>query len=98
MSEDLVLAARRQEIAWIHSEVACVNRPIARVQRCRQEAVGSDLGEHRQELFFQRFEDKEARHKSTIQSCCSVVPCNATSRSCEGACLNHDVGELVEQR
>ena len=27
----------------------------------------------------------------------SVVLCNATSGSCEGACLNHYVGELVEQ-
>ena len=27
----------------------------------------------------------------------SIVLCNATSRSCEGACLNHDVGEFVEQ-
>ena len=24
--------------------------------------------------------------------------CNATSRSCEGACLNHDLGEFVKQR
>ena len=27
----------------------------------------------------------------------SIVLCNATSRSCEGACLNHDVCWLVEQ-
>ena len=28
----------------------------------------------------------------------SIVLCNATSRSCEGACPNRDVGEFVEQR
>ena len=28
----------------------------------------------------------------------SNVLCNATPRSCEGACFNHDVGECVEQR
>ena len=28
----------------------------------------------------------------------SIVLCNATSRSREGACLDHDVGECVEQR
>ena len=28
----------------------------------------------------------------------SIVLCNVTSRSGEGACLNHDVGEFVEQK
>ena len=49
--------------------------------------------------------DKSAReHKRKTQGkikrtllCFSVVLCNATSRSCEGASLNHDVGEFFEQ-
>ena len=27
-----------------------------------------------------------------------IVLCNATFRSCDGVCLNHDVGEFVEKR
>ena len=35
---------------------------------------------------------------STSSTSFSIVLCNATSRSCEGACLNHDVGEGVRKR
>ena len=41
---------------------------------------------------------EEARWDSTSSTRFSIVLCNATSRSCEGACLNHEVGKLVEQR
>ena len=33
--------------------------------------------------------------KSVDLNSFSIVLCNATSRSGEGACLNHDVGEFV---
>ena len=50
--------------------------------------------------------DKSAReHKKKTQGktqrtllCFSVVLCNATSGSCKGASLNHDVGEFFKQR
>ena len=41
---DLVLAARREEIAWVHSEGVC---EIVPMPEC-EDAVGSDLGGHRQ--------------------------------------------------
>ena len=43
-------------------------------------------------------QDKEARQRSKSLTCFSIVLCNATSRSCEGACLNHDAGEFVKLR
>ena len=38
------------------------------------------------------------RVDSTSSTSFSIVPCNAISRSSEGACLNHDIGEFVKQR
>ena len=48
MPEDLVLAARREEIDWVHSEGVYENCPNARVQGCKHETIGSDSGGHRQ--------------------------------------------------
>ena len=106
LPEDLVLAARREEIDWVHSEGVYDN---ARVQRCGHETVGPNLGGHRQvcgsdtqensiEVVCKRIQNEEARSDSTNSTSFSIVLWNATSRSGEGACLNHDVGEFVKQR
>ena len=79
------------------------------MQRCGHEAVGLILGGHRQvcgsdtqensiEVVCKRIQNEEARSDSTSSTSFSIVLCNATSRSGEGACLNHDVGEFVKQR
>ena len=43
-------------------------------------------------------DEKKKVYDSTSSTIFSTVLCNATSRSGEGACLNHDVSEFVEQR
>ena len=81
----------------------------ARVQRCGHETVGPNLGGHRQvcgsdtqensiEVVGKRIQNEEARSDSTSSTSFSIVLCNATSRSGEGPCLNHDVGEFVKQK
>ena len=45
----------------------------------------------------QRIQDEEARSDFKNFHRFSIVLCNATSGSCEGACFSHDVGESVEQ-
>ena len=68
----------------------------------RHETVGPDLGGRRQvcgtrsqeysiETVCQGIQDEVARQDSKSLIRFSVVLCNATSRSGEGACLNHDV-------
>ena len=52
----------------------------------------------RSEVVCKRMQNEEARKDSRSSAGFSIVLCNATSRSREGACLNHDVGEFVEQR
>ena len=73
LPEDVVLAARREEIVWAHSEGV---HEIVPMQECRDAGM----------------------KPSTSSASFSIVLCNATSRSVEGACLNHDVGEFVKQR
>ena len=79
------------------------------MQRCGHETVGLDLGGHRQvfgsdteensiEVVRKRVQNEEARSDSTSSASFLIVLCNSSSRSCEGACLHHDVGEFVEQR
>ena len=47
LPEDLVLAARREEIHWVHSEGVLRDCCNARVQGCGHETFGLDLGGHR---------------------------------------------------
>ena len=52
----------------------------------------------RSKFVCKRIQDEEARSDFKNFTRISIVLCNATSESCEGACLHHDVGESVEQR
>ena len=87
MPEDLVLAARREEIDWAHSEGVY---EIVPMQGCRHETVGLDLGGHRQvggsstqenqiNIMCKRIQDEEARQDSKSFARFSIVLCNATS-------------------
>ena len=48
LHEDLVLAARREEIDWVHSQGVYETVPMQEWQRCGHETVGPNLGGHRQ--------------------------------------------------
>ena len=72
LTEDLVLAARREEIDWVRSEGVYEIEPMPRVQRRGHETVGPDLGGHRQvcgsdtqensiEVVCKRIQNEEAR-------------------------------------
>ena len=108
LREDLVLAARREEIEWVHSEGVYELVPM---QECKDAGmkpldfiwVDTDISvdpKHkkiRSRLFARENNtNKQGKIQRTLPRF-SVVLCTATSGSCEGACLNHDVGELVEQ-
>ena len=108
LSEDLVVAARREEIYWVHSEGVY---EIVPMQECRdagmkpldliwgghRQVCGSESQENSIEVVCKNVQNEEARKDSTTSTNFSIVLCNATSRSCDCACLNHDVGEFVEQ-
>ena len=75
LPEDLVLAARREEIDWGTFRRCLRNISNARVQGCGHEAVGNDLGGHRQvcgsdtqgnsiEIVCKRIQNEEARKDS----------------------------------
>ena len=103
LPEYLVLAARREEIDWVHSEGVY---EIVPMQECRDACmkpldliwVDTDKSANSIEVVCKRIQNEEARKVLKSFTRFSVVPCNAPSRSGEGACLNHDVGEFVEQR
>ena len=112
LPEDLVLAARREEIDWVHSEGVYEIVPL---QDCRDagmkpldliwvdtdKSVDPTRKKIRSRLCAREYKTKKQgkiQRALPASQCFSVVLCNATSRSCEGACLNHDVGEFVEQR
>ena len=110
LQEDLVLAAKREDFAWVHSEGVYEVVPMQerRVYRCGQEIVGLDLGGHRQvcdpgfkeirsRLRAREYKTKKQgqnSHEPYLLHSCSL---QCTSSSCNGACLNHDVCWLVER-
>ena len=49
------------------------------------------------EVVCKRIQNEEAREDSASSTSFSIVLCSATPPSGEGACLDHDVGEFVEQ-
>ena len=76
---------------------------------CRHETFGPDLGGHRQacgpdtqenpiEVVCQRIQNEDVRVDSKSSARFSIFFCSATSRSCEGACLNNDVSDFDEHR
>ena len=105
LSEDLVLAARCEEIDWVHSEGVYETVPM---QECRDagmkpldlmwvdtdKSVDPTRKKIRSRLCAREYKTKK---QDKIQK---ILPASqlSTSRSCEGACLNHDVCWLVEQR
>ena len=110
LPEDHVLAARREEIEWVHSEGV---HEIVPMQECRDASMkpfGLDLGGHRQVLWIRHArkfdrgcvqENTKRRSKvrfNELYPLLKLFPCNATSRSGEGDCLNHDVGEFCQTK
>ena len=109
LPEDLVLAARREEIDWVHSEGVY---EIVPMRECKDadmrlldliwvdtdKSVDPAHKKIRSRLCAREYQTKKQGKIQRALPTFSVVLCNATSGSCEGACLNHDVGELVEQR
>ena len=108
LPEDLVLAARREEMDWVHSDGVS---EIVPVQECKDAGMkqldlmwvdtDKSVDPTRKKIrswLCSRVQEQEAWQDSKSFSGFSVVLCSAISGSCEGACLNHDVGELVEQR
>ena len=89
LPEDLVLAARRE---IMHGYILKVSEKSfhAKVYRCKQAAVGSDLGGHRQvcgsssqenamATSCRRIQDEIKRQNSTNHTSFTVVLCNSTS-------------------
>ena len=91
LPEDLVLAARREEIDWVDSEGVYEIVPL---QECK------DVGKKPLDLI--RVDTDESvdptRKKIRSRLCAREYKTKKQGRSYEGACLNHDVGEFVEQR
>ena len=90
LPEDLVFAARREEIDWVHSEGVY---EIVPMQECRDagvkpldliwvdtdNAVDPTRTKIRSRLCAERIQDEEARSDSTRSTSFSIVLCNATS-------------------
>ena len=98
LPEDLVLAARREEIDWVHSEGV---RETVPTQECK------DAGKKLLDLIWVDTDKSVHLARKKIRSLCpreyktkkqgkiqralpasQFVLCDATSRSCEGVCLN----------
>ena len=106
---DVVLVVRREEIDRVHSEGVY---EIVPVQECRDagmkpldliwvdidKSVDPTRKKIRSRLCAREYKTKKQVKIQRALPASQIVLCNATSRSCEGACLNHDVGEFVEQR
>ena len=103
LPEDLELAAERQQIEWVHCEDVyeivpmqeCEDAGQKRLELLRVDTDKSVDPERLIEIVCLRMREEEARHNSKSLIYFSVVLCNATSRSCEGVGLNHDVCELI---
>ena len=105
--KDPVLTARREEVARVHSEGFYETVPM---QDCKDagekllELIWVDADKsvdpaHKKilsRLCAREYTTKQGNIQSLTSF--SVVLWNVTSRICEGACLNHDVSEFVEQR
>ena len=102
-----MLTARRAEIERVHSEGVY---EIFLIRDCKDapkkllvliwvdtDKSGSRAQENSIETVCQGIQNEEAMQDSKSSTRFSVVLCNATSLSCEGACVNHDVGEFVKQ-
>ena len=90
VAEDLVLAARREESDWVHSEGVYEIVPMQECRDAGMQPLDSDLGGHRQvcgpdtqensiEVVCKRIQNEEARYDSTSSTSFSIVLCNATS-------------------
>ena len=109
LPEDLVLVARREEIDRVFS---VGENEIVPMQECKDagmrplDLIWKDTDKYldpahkkcRYKLCAKEYNTKKQGQILRILFVSQFVLCNATSESCEGACLNHDVGESVEQR
>ena len=96
---DLVFAARREEIEWVHSEGVYEIVPM-------QECIDSGCGTQKClltpltnsiEIARKRIQDEEARQNSASITRFSVILCSTVTQICESVGLNHDVRGMVEQ-
>ena len=100
-----VLAARREEIDWVHSEGVYEIFPMPECKDAGMKPL--DL------IWVDTDKSVDATHKKIRPRFCAreyktkkqgkiqrALPASRCSLQChlKGACLNHDVGELVEQR
>ena len=108
LPEDLVLVARREGI-----DLGYILKVFTRLFQCKDagmkpldltwvdtdKSVDPTHKKTRSRLCAREYKTKkQGKIQRVLSTRFTVVICNATSRSCEGACLNHDVGEFVEQR
>ena len=108
LPEDLVLAARREEIDWVHSEGVY---EIVPMQECKDagtkpldlmwvdtdKSVGPTRKKIRSRLCAREYKPKKQGKIQRAPPASQLFSAMPPLRSCEGACLNHDVGEF-EQR
>ena len=109
LPEDLVLSARGEEIDWVHSEDVFEIVPMQECRDAGMKPLDLILGGHRTSLWVRHArkidrgcvqENSKRRSKVRFNEPYQLlnVLCSATARSSEGSCVNHDVGEFVEQR
>ena len=109
LPEDLVLAARREEIDWVHAESVfeivplqeCKDagmKPLDLIWVDKDKSVDPAHKKIRSRLCTREYKTKKQGKIHRAFTRFSVVLCNATSGICESACLNHDVSECVEQK
>ena len=73
-------------------------KPLDLIWMDTDKFCGLDTQENLLEVVRKRIQNEEARKDSTSATSFSIVLCNATSWSGDGASLNHDVGECVKHR
>ena len=110
--EFLVLAARRKEIEWVHSEEVYEIVPMEECIDSGQKTVdliwvdtdkSVDDPSHmkfRSRLCAREYKTKKQGkiQRALPSSHLSIILCNASTRSCESVGLNHDVCWMVKQK
>ena len=93
LCKDIVLAGRREEIDCVHCEGVY---EIVLVQECRDAGMKPvDLiWVHTDKSVDPTHKKNRSKQNSRVSASFPIVLCTATSRSCEGACLD----EFAEQR
>ena len=98
LPEDLVLAAKGVYESVPKQDCKDVGKTLLDLIRVDTErSLDPAHNKMRSRLCARECKNKEARQNSKSLIWFSVVLCNATTCSCEGTCLNHDVCWLISQ-